>query len=211
MTRYLPILFDIKGKKCLVIGGGNVAYRKVQSLNEHGAQVTVVAPELIDEIKTLAEQGSISILNRPVAQDDLDGMSLVFSATDDCELNESVAKWACDARIPINVVDNSELCTFIMPAILRRGSLQIAVSTGGEFPGLARRIRDAISAQIEENFADYISILGEIRRRIIESPMAQEEKSEKIEALCSKRFYRLFKEEGAESLKNALLKIIAKK
>jgi precorrin-2 dehydrogenase / sirohydrochlorin ferrochelatase len=137
---YLPIFLDVTARRCLVIGGGEVAARKVASLLEAGADVIIVSPSLVEALAELVRQGRIQHIPREYAAADMAGATLVYAATDDAELHQHLNAEAHDRGIPINVADAPSLCTFIAPAVLTRGSLKIAVSTEGASPAMAKRI-----------------------------------------------------------------------
>jgi uroporphyrin-III C-methyltransferase/precorrin-2 dehydrogenase/sirohydrochlorin ferrochelatase len=137
----LPIFLNIRGKRCVVVGGGGIAARKADMLLAAGAEVTVIAPEVKGEMAVFAEQGRIEWLQRGYLDGDLDQAMLVVASTDDAPTNQAVAEAAEAARIPCNVVDNAKLGSYIMPSVIDRDPVQIAVSTGGASPVLARLIR----------------------------------------------------------------------
>src|ERR1019366_2616822 len=137
---YLPIFLDLTGRRCVVIGGGEVAARKGQSLLEAGADVMVVSPSLVDALAEFARQGRIQHMKREYKPGDMASAALVYGATDDAKLHQRLYAEARDREIPINVADVPALCTFITPAVLTRGPLQIAVSTEGASPAMAKRI-----------------------------------------------------------------------
>ena len=137
---YIPIFLDVGARPCLVIGGGEVAARKVAPLLEAGAEVTVVSPALVDELAELARGRRIKHLAREYLPGDMTGMMLVYAATDDADLHQRLQAEARERGIPINVADRPDLCGFIAPAIVTRGSLKIAVSTEGASPAMAKRI-----------------------------------------------------------------------
>jgi uroporphyrin-III C-methyltransferase/precorrin-2 dehydrogenase/sirohydrochlorin ferrochelatase len=145
---YLPIFIQIKNRPCLVVGGGSIAARKVALLRKAQADVTVVSPELCDELKTLNDDGLIQHVARDFEEADLDSCVAVIAATDQRDVNELVSKLAHDLRLPVNVVDNPDLCSFIMPSIIDRSPVVIAVSTGGSSPVLARLIRTRLEGSI---------------------------------------------------------------
>jgi precorrin-2 dehydrogenase/sirohydrochlorin ferrochelatase len=134
---YYPLFLDIEGKKCVVIGGGEVATRKVKALLTCRADVVVISPEIEDELKRL----NISWIKREYRYGDLDGAQIVISATDSPEVNKKVSEEAREKNILVNVVDNPKLCNFLVPSTLRRGELCIAISTSGRAPSLAKAIR----------------------------------------------------------------------
>src|ERR1019366_9965092 len=137
---YLPIFLDVTGSRCLVIGGGEIAARKVASLLEAGADVVVVSPSLVEALAELARHGRIQHMKRKYAPGDMAGAALVYAATDDANLHQRLHADARERGIPINVADVPALCTFITPAVLTRGSLKIAVSTDGASPAMTKRI-----------------------------------------------------------------------
>jgi uroporphyrin-III C-methyltransferase/precorrin-2 dehydrogenase/sirohydrochlorin ferrochelatase len=158
---FLPIFLNVIKKPVLVVGGGEVAARKVSLLLKAQAQIRVVAPDLCPALEALAEKGSIEPLNREFAEDDLDSCNLVFAATDDGELNRRISQLAEARRLPVNVVDQPELCSFIMPSIIDRSPVVAAVSTGGASPVLARLIRTRLEALIPSAYGR----LAELARR----------------------------------------------
>ena len=138
---FFPIFFDIKNKPCLVVGGGEVATRKAGMLMQSGGLITAVAPELTDTLKELAEAGKITYIAEKFRPEHLGEAVLVIAATNDRAANEQVSVAAKKLRIPVNVVDNPDLCSFIMPSVIDRSPLVIAISSGGTSPVLARVIR----------------------------------------------------------------------
>jgi siroheme synthase-like protein len=159
---YYPIMLDVKGKRCVVIGGGQVALRKAQSLLECGAAVEVISPELCPGLEELASNGSVKAVLRPYRRGDIKGAALVIAAADDGEVNKSVSQEAAESGIPVNVVDVPNLSSFIVPSSLRRGDLTIAVSTNGKSPALARRIR----AEMEESMGEEYSLLASLAEEV---------------------------------------------
>ena len=145
---YLPIFIQIKNRPCLVVGGGSIAARKVALLRKAQADVIVVSPALCDELKTLSDESLIRHVAREFEENDLDSCVLVIAATDQRDVNERVSRLAHELRLPVNVVDNPDLCSFIMPSIIDRSPVVIAVSTGGSSPVLARLIRTRLEGSI---------------------------------------------------------------
>lgn len=162
---YYPIFLDIEGKKCVVIGGGQVALRKVETLLENGAKVEVISPELCSE---LAANREISILRRVYQPGDLTGAFLAIVATDNRETNHKVAVEARSERVLVNVVDDAEYCDFILPSLVHRGDITIAISTAGKSPALARKLRTRLEKEFGEEYTVLVRIIDEIRRDIKE-------------------------------------------
>jgi precorrin-2 dehydrogenase/sirohydrochlorin ferrochelatase len=163
---YIPIFLDVTGRECVVVGGGEVAARKVESLLEAGARVTVISPHLSPTLDSLAANGSITHIARDYQRGDIRGSVLVYAATDDPKLHRELAAEARALGIPVNVVDVPELCTFIAPAVVKRGALQIAVSTGGASPAFAARLRRELQDQFGTEYARTLEVLRAARRRL---------------------------------------------
>ena len=145
---YLPIFLKIEDRPCLVIGGGKVAARKIALLVRAGAHITVVSPELCASVKALVDRDNVTCIERQFRETDMDGVVLVIAATDDADVNRTVSKLAHQHRLPVNVVNAPDLGNFIMPSIIDRSPVQVAVSTGGASPVLARLLRARLESFI---------------------------------------------------------------
>jgi uroporphyrin-III C-methyltransferase/precorrin-2 dehydrogenase/sirohydrochlorin ferrochelatase len=163
---YLPVFLKIEDRPCLVVGGGKVAARKATLLNRAGARITVVTPAACGEVKTLVEQGAVTCVEREFRETDMDGVVLVIAATDDEAVNRAVSELANQHRIPVNVVDNPELCSFIMPSVIDRSPVQVAVSTGGASPVLARLLRARLESFIPAAYGRLARLVDEFRHAV---------------------------------------------
>ncbi len=163
---YYPVFLKLRGRRCAVIGGGEVALRKVRSLLEHGASVSVISPELCPELSDLAAKGQVRVLWRNYEAGDLRGVFIAVAATDDAKVNQELLKEARESKALVNAVDDPENCDFIVPSSLRRGDVTIAVSTSGRSPALARKIRTRLEAEFGEEYAALALLLDETRRWI---------------------------------------------
>ena len=161
-----PLFLSLEDRRVTVIGAGSVATRKVASLIPTGARIRVIAPEISPELGKLAEQGAIEVERRPYATGDLEGSILVIGATDDEAVNESVYREATERSGIVNVVDIPHLCNAYVPSVLQRGKLQIAVSTSGAAPHVARDIRRSLEEQFPAWWEDYLDTLAEVRMMI---------------------------------------------
>lgn len=177
---YLPIFIDLRGKLAVVVGGGSVAARKIESLLKAGARVRVVAPEVTDEI---ASHRELEIEVRAYEEDDLDGAILVIAATDDEEINRAVSEDAEHRNILCNVVDRPELCSFIVPSVVERGPIKVAVSTGGLSPALSRRLRLIIGKTIGDEYVGLATVLGKVRPLVLSQGGATEDHRRVFEVL----------------------------
>jgi siroheme synthase-like protein len=162
-----PVFAIVADRSCLVVGGGLVGERKVQDLVLAGARVTVVSRELTPALALMAAQGEIRYLKEDFSEEHLAGMVLVIGATDDPQVNVLVSAAAQARGIWVNVVDAPELCTFIVPAQVRRGDLLIAIGTGGASPALARKLRLELEQHFGPEYGPYLALLQEVRDRLL--------------------------------------------
>ncbi|RMG57236.1 MAG: bifunctional precorrin-2 dehydrogenase/sirohydrochlorin ferrochelatase, partial [Gammaproteobacteria bacterium] len=147
--RYFPIFLDLHGRKALVVGGGDIASRKARSLLDAGANVHVVCPELSEEMQAMVAAGEVSHEPRRFEPADVEaGYALIIAATDKQDINREVSELANARGIPVNVVDQPELCSFIVPSVVNRDPVQVAISTGGASPVLARLLKAQLEAFI---------------------------------------------------------------
>jgi precorrin-2 dehydrogenase/sirohydrochlorin ferrochelatase len=167
---FYPVYLNLKGKRVLVVGGGEVAERKVAALLDTGASIVVVSPEVTPRLASLANANLIDLHKRPYSKGDCNGAALVLSAIDDPQVSRAVFEEASNSEILVNTADQPALCDFIMPAVVRRGDLTIAISTGGTSPALAARLRGKFSRMLGPEYARLVTLLAEarpeIRRRI---------------------------------------------
>jgi precorrin-2 dehydrogenase/sirohydrochlorin ferrochelatase len=162
-----PLFALIDARPCLVIGGGAVGERKVRDLMAAGAQVTVVSRLLTPGLTEMAAQGKIQAIQGDFSPKHLDGMFLVVGATDDQEVNREVSATAQARGLLVNIVDAPDLCTFIVPAQVRRGPLTIAISTGGASPALARKVREELEELFGPDYGRYLRVLQAVRDRVL--------------------------------------------
>lgn len=161
---YLPLLVDLEGRNCLVIGGDSLAASRVKALCEAGAAVTVVAAEITPELRTMVQAGTISYRARDYAAGDLREQFIAWVATMDEATGRAAAAEARQRGIMINVTDRPALCDFIMPAVVKRGEVQVAISTGGSSPALARRMREQLEGLIGAEYGPLAEMLRGARR-----------------------------------------------
>ena len=172
--RYYPIQLDVQGRRCLVVGGGGVGTRKVDTLLSCGARVTVVSLKVTDGLRRLSACGAIRLWERAYAASDLEGIFLVNGATDDEELNRRVSADAAALNILCNIADRPEKCNFILPAVVQRGDLVLTVSTSGKSPALAKKLRHELERQFGEEYAVLLKLMGAIRKRLLAEAHAPE-------------------------------------
>jgi siroheme synthase-like protein len=163
---YYPAILDIAGRRALVVGAGKVGEGKIAGLVNAGATVKVVSLEATPQVQRWADDGAIELELRPYESSDLDGRFLVIAATEDNDTNVRVFEGAERRQMLCNVVDVTHLCNFILPSIVRRGDLAIAVSTGGASPAMARRIRISIGQCYDDEYAVAMELLGSLREEL---------------------------------------------
>ena len=166
MPVYVPIMLDCEGQRCVVIGGGAVAERKVLGLLEAGAAVTLISPSLTEALTRLAAADRLIWLNRPYAPGDTRGAFLIYAASNVEQVNEEVAKEARAQGIPVNVASHAEAGNFITPGVFRRGRLTVGVSTSGAGPAAASRIRELLEDVLGDEYEPYLDFLHGMRAEI---------------------------------------------
>ena len=205
--RYFPINLDIHGKPVVIVGGGAVAARKCLTLLAAGARVTVIAPTLAGPLRELAENGGVTHLARKYGEGDLAGANLVFAATDNSLVNRAVANEAKLNGIPADITDAPELGDFTSPAVISRGELLITVSTGGEFPALARKVRTELEKRYGSEYADLIKILGKVREKLLTEKANNPYNIKILNQLAEMNLPELLKKNSAAEIDHLLLEL----
>ena len=180
---FYPLFLDLTGRRVLVVGGGGVAERKVETLLQAGAEVTVVAPAITDQLAALETAGRLRIQRRRFNEADLEGVLLVVSATDEPETQERVAASARARNVLVNTVDIPRLCDFIVPAIVRQGDVTVAISTSGKSPALAAELRARLERVVTEDTARAARLMGEIRQEVHARIQDAERRKQAFEAI----------------------------
>lgn len=184
----LPIFVKLVDRRCLVVGAGTIAAAKITVLLESGARITVVAPHANSEVRDLAAAGKLRWLERAFQPDDLAGSFLAITATSDPEVNRAVFSEAEHRDILCNSVDDPPHCDFYFSAVVRRGALQIAISTAGESPAVAQRFREEIDENLDECVGDWLRLVGDARRRIMTKQPPSEERKRLLHLLAYSEF-----------------------
>jgi siroheme synthase-like protein len=181
-----PIFLKLEGRTCLVVGAGTIAAPKIDSLLRAGGIVTVVAPNAKAEVEAQARAGDVRWHERAFAISDLDGVFLVVAATDIPSVNHAVAEAARARNVLCNSVDDPPDCDFFYPSVVRRGDLQIAISTAGKSPALAQRLRQEVDAMLPADTGAWLDQLGETRSRILEAFPSGEERKQALHQLAQR-------------------------
>jgi precorrin-2 dehydrogenase/sirohydrochlorin ferrochelatase len=186
MSSLFPIFLKLDGKRCLVVGAGKVGEAKIAGLIQTGARVHVVALQASQAVHEWAKAGKIVLELRAYVPADFEGASLAVIATSNPQLNKSIYQEAQRRGILCNVVDVPEYCDFYYPAVVRRGDLQIAVSTSGQSPSLAQKIRQQLERQFDPGYARWVADLGATRRLVLASDLDPQRKRELLQSLASR-------------------------
>lgn len=203
---YYPIFVELQGRRCLVIGGGREAQRKVEGLLAAGGNVTVIAPKLTRDLQRCLAEGKIELVQREYHEGDVEGYEVVMVATDDGAVNAQVAAEGKRRRVWVNAADDPKNCDFILPAVVRRGRITIASSTGGASPALARRLREELEAYMTDDMPALADLLAEVREELRSRGIApsaevwQEAIDEELRVLLAQRKHRQAKARLLEAL-----------
>lgn len=202
---YYPIILDLTAKRCLVVGGGAVAYRKVHRLAEVDADLTVIAPDIDPRIRDIH---GITILERSFVEGDTAGFALVFAASDDWEVNAAVAREADDNAILVNAVDDPDRCTFIAPAVVQHGDVMIAISTSGKSPALSHRLREDIEKAYGPEYGELADLLGSLRPVVKSKYSSQTDREAAFNRLMDGGILELIREGKREEAREKALECI---
>ena len=189
-STFFPIMLRIEGKKCLVVGGGKVAAEKIAGLLAHGAIVTVVSPRAVAAIQKQARAERLGWIRRQFSPGDVRSMFLVIAATNSTAVNSSVFRACADRGVLCNAVDDPANCDFFYPAVVGRGPLQIAISTGGNSPALASRLRRELEQQFGPEWGTWVERLGEMRRELMQREISPRTRRTKLLNLASDKAFR---------------------
>jgi siroheme synthase-like protein len=201
MKTYPICLIGLERGQAVVVGGGNVATRKVKELLEAGAHVTVISPALTPELEALVKAGRITIIGRPYHNGDLSDAFLAFAATDDPVVNQTIWQEAKRHGCLVNVVDDPAHCHFIMPAVIRRGDVTVTVSTGGTSPALARRLRERLETLVGPEYGELAALLAELRPELRSRYTQEKDRQEAAFRLVDSELISIIKAEGIEEAK----------
>ena len=198
MTSLFPMFMKLAGKQCLVVGAGKVGEPKIGGLIDTGARIHVVAISATDQVREWADAGKIELELRAFSSSDLDDKFLAVVATASRSLNERIYLEAQQSGVLCNVVDVPEYCDFFYPAVVQRGNLQIAISTAGQSPSLAQKLRQQLERQFGAGYAAWVEQLGETRRIVLASDLDKERKLELLRSLASREAFEAAVAEIAE-------------
>jgi len=190
--KLFPMFLKLSNRPCLVVGAGAIAESKIASLLDAGGHVRVVAPEATPQVRTWAQSKALEWHQRPFEPADLDGMFLVIAATSSTELHERIFKEATRRAVLCNIVDVPSLCDFYYPSVVQRGALQIAISTAGQSPALAQRLRKQLEAQFGPEYEQWLAYLAEARDKLHSTDMDPDERKRLLHADATEEAFEAF-------------------
>lgn len=190
---YYPVFLNLRGKKAVVVGGGKVAERKILALLKAGADLTVISPHVTEKIEKERMRGNLRHFKRRYRKGDLDNAFLVVAATDSIIINEQISR---ETACLVNVVDTPRLCSFVVPSTVNRGSLIIAISSGGVSPALSKSIRRELEKEFGPEFAQYLKALRKIRSEALEMITDARRRGRFLKSLASPKILRMLREKG---------------
>jgi precorrin-2 dehydrogenase/sirohydrochlorin ferrochelatase len=206
--RYYPVHLDIQNRDCLVVGGGSVGTRKVITLLDCGAKVTVISPVVSPQLRDFATSGSIKLSERRYRSGDLDGMFLVIGATDDEELNRQISNDADHLNTLCNIADRPEVCNFILPSIVQRDDLVITISTSGRSPAMAKKLRKTLESQFGEEYGVFLKLMGAIRKKLLSTSHEPEAHKPLFEQLIDADLIALIEKDKTAEIDALLFEIL---
>lgn len=204
---YLPVFVELKGRPCVVIGGGEVAERRTETLISAGARVTVISPAVTPAIGRLARDAKIALVGRPYRRGDLEGFQLAFVAAGDPQVSRQAREEAIEKGVWLNAADDPERCDFILPSVLRRGELVVAVGTGGSCPGLAKAVRQELESYFTPEYGDLARIASEVRAELRGRSIARP--AERWQSALSPEVRTLVRERKFAEARARLLELLA--
>jgi len=205
---YYPVFLNLCGKNVLVVGGGNVALRKTKSLLKAGAFVFLVSPEINNGFDQLKNNNNFFVKIKSFEKEDISGMFLVFSATDNKSLNKDVMLLCRENGTLCNIADAGEDSDFIVPSSIKRGDLTLAVSTGGKSPALSRKLRQDLEKEFGDEYEVFLYFLGEIRNSILEKRRGNPENKNLFREMVFGNLLKSIKDKDIESIENELKEIL---
>ena len=206
--RYYPIFLNVENQNCLVVGGGEVGARKVKTLLGSGARVDLVSPEVVPWLAEKIQEGAVDWGGRDYQEHQLRGSILVIAATDDINLNCRIAQDAEKRGLLCNVVDYPQEGNFILPSLVQRGALTVAISTSGQSPALARKLRQDLEQFFGFEYAEFLELMGAIRRRLLKESHDSRANKERFDRLIRSALLELVRQRDYEGIDHLLLNIL---
>lgn len=206
MNKYYPIMINIKNEKCVVVGGGNVALRKIAQLIEYGGKLTLISMEINEEMNCLIRtMGSdITYIDEDYKSEYINGAFIVIAATNDIDVNLQIARDCAQKNVLVNVVDDLESSKFIVPAKVKRGDLTVTVSTNGKCPFYSKLLRKKLELQFDDSYSTFVNILGDFRKELLLNIESSSKRKAIMASIDVEYYFKMFKEIGEESTRREM-------
>ncbi|OEH84197.1 hypothetical protein BHU72_12395 [Desulfuribacillus stibiiarsenatis] len=208
MERYYPVFLRVQDRLCVVVGGGNVAERKVKSLLQDGASIRVISPQVTDTLQHLAKNNSIEFVQRPFQCGDLADAFLAYAATNSKQVNEQVYEDAKRYSVLVNMIDAPELCDFIVPSRVDRGRLQIAISTSGASPALTKHLRQELESYFGDEYDIFLDWMQQLRSWLLHNEPLEQRRRELFRQVIEMPVLQLLREKKIEEAKHIIHELI---
>jgi precorrin-2 dehydrogenase / sirohydrochlorin ferrochelatase len=207
MNKYYPMMVNIENKKCLVVGGGNVAYRKINELIEYGAKVTLVSKEINEYLNFAVENTDKEIIyiKDSYKKEYIKDAFIVIAATNDSYINSQIAKDCEKKDILVNVVDNLESSKFIVPAKVKRGDLTITISTNGKCPFYSKMLRRKLEIEFDDDYTTFVNLLGDFRKDLLQNIKSSSKRKDIIHSMDMEFYIKRVREIGEEAVRKEML------
>ncbi len=205
--KYYPVCLDITDKRCIVVGGGNVAERKAERLLDFGARVAVIGKNLTPRLETMKKEGRINHIDDDYAEAYINGAFLVIGATDRDDVNAKIFRDGRERGILVNIVDDPDKCDFILPSLLQQGDLLIAISTGGKSPALAKKLREDLEKIYGSEYQTLLKVMGNLREKLVMKGQSSDENKRLFESVVHSDILRYIKDKNWKQVKKIVYDI----
>ena len=206
--KYYPVNLNIRDRQCLVVGGGGGASRKVKSLLDCGAVITVVSPAFTNTLENMADHPQVHLLRRPYQSTDLEGKFLVIGATDDMTLNRRISADAETRQMLCNIADVPEECNFILPSVIRQGDFVLTISTSGKSPAFAKHLRRQMQNQFGVEYDRFLQLMGSIRKRLLAEEHAPEAHKHLFKQLIENNLLEMIRKNDIAAINQVLYNVL---
>jgi precorrin-2 dehydrogenase/sirohydrochlorin ferrochelatase len=209
-VKYYPLFLDITDRKCVVVGGGDVAERKVGRLLDFGASVVVVGKTLTPGLETMKKEGRINHIEADYDNAFLDDAFLVIGATDRDDVNADISRDGREKGILVNIVDDPDKCDFVLPSLLKQGDLLIAISTGGKSPALAKKLREEMEQLFGTEYQTLLEVMGQLREKLVVKGRSSDENRRLFEAVVHSDILKHIRDKSWDKVKKIIYDITGK-
>jgi precorrin-2 dehydrogenase/sirohydrochlorin ferrochelatase len=210
-VKYYPLFLDITDRRCVVVGGGDVAERKVERLLDSGASVVVVGKTLTPGLETMKKEGRINHIDADYDQAFINNAFLVIGATDRDDVNAEISRDGREKGILVNIVDDPDKCDFVLPSLLKQGDLLIAISTGGKSPALAKKLREEMEQHFGTEYQTLLEVMGQLREKLVVKGRSSDENRLLFEAVVHSEILQHIKDKSWEKVKKIIYDITGEK